>query len=224
MTTAVLLQARLGSNRLPHKVLLNLNGKTVLEQAMLRLSHVRADLHAVLTDSQSFDVIREIATMGGWECFQGPSTDVLARYIFAARHYGVDTIIRATADNPLVSFELANILQDAQRQEPVDYRVHVGIPYGAGVEVIRATSLEQAIAQSSSPYDHEHVTPYLYNNPTLFRIKREYAPAEFLFPDLRITLDNEEDYRFLFSLYRNYGLGSLPRLPYILKTMYPIAV
>ena len=224
MNSAVFLQARLGSSRLPHKILLTLDGMTVLEQAMKRLSLVNTDQHVVLTDSLSFDLIQKIAFTAGWECFEGPGDDVLARYVFAARHYAVDTIVRATADNPLVNFELANMLLTAQEEEAMDYRAHLGMPYGAGVELVRSEALEIALRESGDSFDREHVSPYLYKNPTRFSIKREYAPEEFLNPDLRITLDNEEDYRFLVSLYRSYDLSNTLNLPPILKNMYPVAV
>lgn len=119
MRTGVFLQARLGSSRLPHKILLDLQGRTVLEHAMRRLSLVNTDVHAVLTDSHSYSVINKIcASVPGWECFEGPAEDVLARYVFAARHFAVDRIIRATADNPLVSYRLANLLLDFPNGAP----------------------------------------------------------------------------------------------------------
>ncbi len=224
MRTAVFLQARLSSQRLPHKILLNLGGRTVLEQTMLRLNSVQADYHVVLTDRDSFPIVRDIAFKAGWGSFKGPGNDVLARYIFAARHYGVDVIVRATADNPLVSFELANVLIESQFTNSVDYRSHIELPYGAGVEIIRTSALEKAFSETQLLSDHEHVTPYVYNNPDRFTVRREQAPPQFANPDLRITLDNEEDYRFLCSLYRNYGLKQSTPLSDLLGKMYPVMV
>lgn len=224
MNTAVFLQARLSSSRLPNKILLNLDGRTVLEQAMRRLSLIAADYYVVLTDPFSFDIVQKIAFMAGWYCFEGPGNDVLARYVFAARQYAVRTVVRATADNPLVSFELANMLLREQRVKPLDYRAHVGMPYGAGVEIVQADALERACVETDNAFDHEHVTPWIYNNPARFQVEHTQVPEEFSSSELRITLDNEEDYRFLKSLYRSYELGDLTRLSKFLKNMYPIAV
>lgn len=223
--TAVFLQARLGSQRLPHKILFDLGGLTVLEQCMRRLSKVSAHRFVVLTDSYSFEIINRICeAYEQWECFQGPAQDVLARFVFASRQYGVRNIIRATADNPLVSFELANLLLDAERSSQNDYRAHLGIPYGAGVEFIRSEAVERAFIQSMDPYDHEHVCPFLYNNPEKFRIVREAAPSAFIRPELRLTLDTEEDYRFLRALFHRLGHISMDSLSTILETLYPVAV
>jgi len=224
MKTAVFLQARLSSTRLMHKILLNLGGRTVLEQAMARLGLVKADYHVVLTDSFSFHVVRQFAVMAGWDCFEGPGSDVLARYVFAARRYGVGTVMRATADNPLVSFELAGMLLEAQRQKPLDYRAHIGMPYGAGVEVVRTAALEKAFAETRNAFDHEHVTPWLYNNPARFNVQYTQVPEAFRNPRLRITLDNEEDYHFLRALFDTYGLSEKTRLSTLLQNMYPVAV
>jgi spore coat polysaccharide biosynthesis protein SpsF len=225
-TTAVFLQARLGSRRLPHKILLDLGGRTVLEQCMARLGLVEADVHVVLTDTYSFPVLDRICRRhAGWECFMGPAQDVLGRYVFASRHFGVDTIIRATADNPLVSYELANaLLADQISDGPADYRAHLGIPYGAGVELVRSDALEKAFVDSMDPYDREHVCPYLYNHADVFRVVRSDAPPEYSAGDLRLTLDTEEDYRFLKALYRQYPLENLPSLSSVIKSMYSLAV
>jgi spore coat polysaccharide biosynthesis protein SpsF len=221
----VFLQARLGSQRLPHKILLDLGGKTVLEQCMARLNLVDADYRVVLTDSYSYDVLNRICQRNpGWECFMGPAQDVLARYVFASRHFAVDTVIRATADNPLVSYDLANMLIDQQLQEPADYRAQTGMPYGTGVELIRSAALEQAFVESMDPFDREHVCPFIYNNADRFSVIRNSAPEAYLHADLRLTLDTEEDYRFLKSLYRHYPLANLPRLSELIKSMYSVAV
>ncbi len=224
-SSAVFLQARLGSQRLPHKILLDLGGTTVLEQCMIRLSKVHCDYFVVLTDKYSYPVLSHICRRHpGWECFEGPAQDVLARFVFAARHFAVNTIVRATADNPLVSHDLANMILARQRREGWDYAAQTGMPYGTGVEVIQSAALEQALADSMDPYDHEHVCPYLYNHGERFRIHREEAPEAYRQADLRLTLDTEEDYRFLKSLYSLYGLGKNPGLSEIIKSMYSVAV
>lgn len=223
--SAVFLQARLGSQRLPHKILLDLDGRTVLEQAMHRLSLVKTDYHVVLTDKYSYDILNRITSrFSDWECFMGPAQDVLARYVFAARHYAVGTIIRATADNPLVSHELANLMLNSREGARADYYALDGMPYGAGVELVRTSALEKAFVESMSPYDHEHVCPFIYNNPKKFHVLKEDAPLEYRHAGLRITLDTEEDYRFLKALFRNYQLNSRPGLSSLLKTLYSVAV
>ncbi len=223
--TAVFLQARLGSQRLSHKVLRDLNGTSVVEHAMLRLSQVAADEYVLLTDKYSFPMLSTICdNLPNWDCFVGPARDVLARFVFAARHYAVDIVIRATADNPLVSHELAALLLDRFHSNSAEYAAFTLIPYGSGVECVSAKVLERAFSESMSQEDHEHVCPYLYKNPDTFRIFKKPAPPEYRYPDLRITLDTEEDYRFLQRLFRTYQVDSRVSLLSLLNNMYCVGI
>jgi spore coat polysaccharide biosynthesis protein SpsF len=92
------------------------------------------------------------------------------------------------------------------------------------VELIRSAALEQAFVESMDPFDREHVCPFIYNNADRFSVIRNSAPEAYLHADLRLTLDTEEDYRFLKSLYRHYPLANLPRLSELIKSMYSVAV
>ena len=195
--TAVMLQVRLGSSRLPRKALLPLGGRKVIDLVLEALKGIDADMYAVLTDAGSREGLEESAGKHGFEMFVGPENDVLARYALAIRRFEPDTVVRATGDNPLVSAELANMLlqKTGEAGGSVDYAAFDGPPVGTGVEVVRAESLLRADREASDPYSREHVCPYLYRNPDLFRIERYSAPPEYSAPDSPVTLDTEEDYR-----------------------------
>ena len=202
MTTAVFLQARLDSTRLPRKALLPLAGRPVIEHAMDSLRRVRADLHVLLTDEASFAELKPHATLCGFLSFAGPKEDVLARFALAAREYRVDRIIRATGDNPLVSRELAQGLLLLHEKAGAAFSAFSGPPIGTGVEIVEAEALLCAADSAVDPYEREHVNPYLYRRPEQFAVNRPQAGEEFCLPGARVTLDTEEDYRFLLAVYR----------------------
>jgi spore coat polysaccharide biosynthesis protein SpsF len=199
--TAVVLQARMGSKRLPGKALLPLGGSSVLEQAMSRLALVPADARVLATDEASAAALAPAAARRGFELLVGPAEDVLARYCMAIRRFGIDLVLRATGDNPLVSRELATLLLQRRASRPSDYSGFVGMPIGMGVELVDAASLLRAEAEAETAYDREHVCPYLYGHPGTFRVDRPEAPSEYLMAEGRVTVDTEADYEAVLRMY-----------------------
>jgi len=207
----VFLQVRLDSTRLPKKALLPLSGKPVVELAMEALKKVPADVYALLTDRDSYKALSGHASAAGFETFIGPKEDVLQRYADAINYFQVDTVIRATGDNPLVSGEcgaqLLELYNEHQWERQVDYSGFEGLPVGTGVECVRAEALLRADREAESCYDREHVCPYLYNHPNLFRVYRPLAPKECFFPGMRVTLDTEQDYHRLQTIFNTLYSG-----------------
>ncbi len=199
--TAVGLQVRLASSRLPEKALLTLGGKTVVEHAMSRLARVPVDEYWVLTDPESLPALRGPAEACGFSIYAGDPRDVLKRYCHCAREQGWETIIRATGDNPLVSWELARDALALREERDADYAGYTGSPLGTGVEVVRTAALEAVLSFSRDPYDHEHVTPGIYRNPERFCVALEPVVNELLLPDASVTLDTMEDYQFLTGVF-----------------------
>ncbi len=193
----IFLQARMGSTRLPGKILLPLGGRPAVEHAMEALRRVPAQVRAILTDSASADALAVSARACGFRLFVGPEHDVLARYAMAVEAFGVEVVLRATGDNPLVSAELACSILDHRQRENADYAGYRDIPVGAGVEAARASALLEASREATDPYEREHVMPFLYRRPERYRIEQPLPPTEYRVPGLRITLDTPDDYRFL---------------------------
>jgi spore coat polysaccharide biosynthesis protein SpsF len=206
--TGVFLQVRLSSSRLPNKALLELAGKSVIAHAMDSLRRLPASVHAVLTDSASAPLLEDVADRCRFQLFVGSPTNVLERYVAAARHYGVSEVVRATGDNPLVSWELARMAVARRRQRGADYFGFDGPPLGTGVEVCRAEALSAALRETDDEYDLEHVTPYLYRAATRFVAIREDAPFAYLLPQARVTLDTTDDYLLLQSTMKSVYDGS----------------
>ena len=203
MSTSIFLQARLNSRRLPGKALLPLAGIPVLEHCMNALDCVQADHHVLLTSSDSEKYFRDIAFRKGWGIFVGSPDDVLDRFTLALQDFPAHFVLRATADNPLVSPGLADMALDMAIQGGIDYFRFHGLPLGSGVEIIRGTALSQAASEATRKYEREHVTPYLYrdNKDNLFSREIRPAPSIYTAPHIRITLDYREDYLFLTEIF-----------------------
>jgi spore coat polysaccharide biosynthesis protein SpsF len=211
MKTGVVVQMRLDSSRLPRKALLPLGQGTLASTVMRRLRNLVADDYVLACDEESAGTLADIASVCGFKVFPGSRNDVLDRYIKAAEHFGLDRIVRATGDNPLVSTELANQLiatidaMESLGGKPVDYAGHVGMPIGMGVELVRLSSLRKAAAQSCDPYEHEHVCPHLYRNPDIFRLELLACPPGYGLPEARLTIDLAEDYRMMTTIFEALG-------------------
>ncbi len=213
--TGVFIQIRLDSSRLPEKALLPLGDMTVSEHAFRSLGNVPADVYALLTDKASAPQLAPLAEKWGFDTFIGARDDVLSRFSRAAAHFSVDTLLRGTGDNPLVSWEAAvralNIFNDT---EP-DYCGIRNLAYGAGVEILDSRALFRADREASDPYEREHVSPYLYRNPELFKINLAEALEEER-SEARITLDTREDYQFLTRVFTELYSGAVISYPELL--------
>lgn len=197
--TAVVVQSRLGSTRLPLKALLPLGGATLTDQVLRRLGSLPVDGLVLATDEASAAALDPIAARNGFELLVGPAEDVLARYCLAVRRYGIDLVLRATGDNPLVSTELANLLLERRASASAiaresDYAAFVGMPLGMGIEAISARALLRADKEAREASEREHVCPYLYNHPDIFAIDRGDAPEAYRMPGARLTVDTLSDY------------------------------
>jgi len=200
--TAVILQARLDSTRLPGKALLPFKGKPLVLRVMQALNNITAGLRILACPEDSFASFAPLAAEAGFQIHAGPKEDVLERYCQVIRRFSIDRVIRATGDNPFVFTDAANKINDEAIAHNADYAGYFSLPYGAGVESVSAAALLRAGSEAASPYEREHVCPYLYNHPELFRLHRPLAPL--LWQDsgsIRLTVDTQEDYDRAAKLY-----------------------
>ena len=206
--TAVILQARLDSTRLPQKCLLPLGGRPLIFRVMEALSILPCEDKILACTEDSASVFAPLADEAGFTLIPGPKDDVLARYCMAIQSCGADRIIRATGDNPFVFVDAADELHREALALGADYAGYSGLPYGAGVEAVSSEALFRAEAEAFSRQEREHVCPYLYNHFELFRLHRPLAPHRWQALDHRITVDTREDYEKAAILYTE--LQSLP--------------
>jgi len=201
MTLGVIVQARLDSSRLPRKALLPLGGEPLLVRVLEALRCLPVAYHIVACPEDSYDTFKPLAEQTGFSIISGPKDDVLGRFVLALDAFKLDYCIRATADNPFVFVDAAWLSAQETVSLKADYGTLTSMPYGSGVEIIRAEALRQADQETLVPYDREHVCPYLYNNPGRFHLHRPLAPQCWREPEIRLTVDTREDYKQAQRLY-----------------------
>jgi spore coat polysaccharide biosynthesis protein SpsF len=194
------IQARMGSTRLPGKVLADLEGRTMLERILARLARARGlSLVTVATTTLAEDdPIASLCRDRGIECVRGSPTDVLDRYHVAARMTEADVIVRITGDCPLIDPDLVNECVKAylSAAPPVDLALNRlpwarTYPIGLDTEVLGRKALDVAWREAQEPYQREHVVPFLYEN--LDRFKMIHLQAEADYGRYRWTVDTPED-------------------------------
>lgn len=205
----VLLQVRLDSSRLPGKALLKLGDLTVIEHSMRALKEIQADCYIVVTTEDSYDNLLPLSKKWGFEIISGSKNNVLKRFVKAIKIFKLSQIVRATGDNPLVSYELANMLIKAHNKNNFDYSGYLNNPIGSGVEVVNSDILIRALNESQKSYDREHVTPYIYRNKQIFNVFQENAPEEFVLSNSYVTIDTQEDYNRIEKLFHELYHGEI---------------
>lgn len=213
----VVLQVRLDSTRLPNKALLKIGDLTIIEHAMRSLLLVEADRYIIVTTSDSVETLKPLADKWGYNTVVGSKEDVLSRFIKAIDTFNLTQIVRATGDNPLVSAKLANILIKRHEHLGLEYSGFLNNPVGTGVEVVDVSALKIAHSSTESRYDREHVTPYLYKNPELFKVFQGPAPQEYLLPDTYVTLDTSDDFKRIEKLYDELYDGQIISLESVIE-------
>lgn len=213
----VLLQVRLDSTRLPEKALLDIKGYKLIEHAMRALKKVDAQHYILVTTEDSYNKLEPLADKWGFSVFTGSKENVLERFIKAIEKYGLKQIVRATGDNPLVSFELANMLIKKHNMGKFDYSGFMNNPIGTGVEVVNTSALVKSFKETESMYDKEHVTPYIYKNPNIFKVFQMDAPEQFILHNSYVTVDTEEDFNRIEKLYNDIYCGEIISLESVIN-------
>lgn len=170
-----IIQARMGSTRLPGKVLLDLVGEPMLSRVVSRARRARRLQEVVVatTTELADGAIAKLCAECGWLCFLGSEEDVLDRYYQAAIQYQADVVVRVTADCLLIEPQVINLVVSAFLEEKPDYASNVlecTYPRGLDTEVMTIAALERAWHETTEPIQRIHVTPCLYPNPDLFRL------------------------------------------------------
>ena len=206
--TALVIQARIDSSRLHGKSLLPLNGRHLIFRVMEALGVLPVEAKILACPEDSVSALSQLAVEAGFLLIAGPKEDVLARYCLAIRRTGADRIIRATGDNPFVFPDAAAAINSEAVENNADYAAYSELPYGAGVESISSEALLRAEREAKAPEEREHVCPYLYNHPELFKLHRPPAPPCWREPEIKLSVDTHDDYERALALCRR--LLSLP--------------
>ena len=204
MKIGIIIQAKIDSTRLPGKVLKQLpygSGTTVLEQVIKRVKRSKKNNEIIVaTTKQKKDrEIIKIAKKEKVKSFRGSMDNVLERYYEAAKKNNLDIIVRITSDCPCIDFNIIDFFIKKYKEIKVDYISNLSktYPLGLDMQIFSFKALKKAYKNAKNDYEKEHVVPYIHKNPNLFKIFKIKAPEQFYAPDIRITLDTEEDYALL---------------------------
>lgn len=208
LKVTAIVQARMGSTRLPGKVLLDLAGETVLGRVVRRLCRARLidSVMVATTTAPADDAIATESRRLGIAVFRGSELDVLDRYYHAAGQSAAEVIVRITADCPLIDPEVVDITLKAFLDSAADYASNVlrrSFPRGLDTEVFSFAALQRAWREAREFYEREHVTPFLYGHPEIFQLK-SVENAENC-SGYRWTLDTEADWQLLQQIYLRFG-------------------
>jgi spore coat polysaccharide biosynthesis protein SpsF len=201
---AAIVQTRMGSTRLPGKVLMDLSGDTVLARVLCRLrraTQIHEIVVATTTATADRAIVHESERLGfPWFC--GSEDDVLGRYYQAAQAFDPDIVVRITSDCPLIDPELVDDTVRAFFEQHADYASNAlfpTYPQGLSTEVFTRGALHKAWNETCHAYEREHVTPYFYEHPEIFRLVSVAGATDY--SRYRWTLDTREDLTLIRAIY-----------------------
>ncbi len=210
----IITQARIGSTRLPAKVLKTIAGKTLLEYHLQRLNKSELPVFVATTNEEGSHKITDIASQFGCQSFAGSLEDVLARFYGCAEQFQLDVVVRVTSDCPLIDGTLiAESVKNYLKIE--DYKncyysnvIQRQFPRGFDFEIFSFEMLKKAFETAKEPAEREHVTPYLYNkkDPSVRLLHIPNPLGDF--SEYRLTVDVPEDFVLVQKLIEDYGCES----------------
>lgn len=207
MKIIAIVQARMGSTRLPNKVMKKINGVPMIELLLNRLSQSK-ELDQVLVatsiDAKNNLLVKHVRALG-YVCEQGSEDDVLERYVKAAKAHQADVVVRITGDCPLVDPELVDECIRRFRRDHVDYFSNTNppsYPDGLDIEVVALAALEQAMCESNKAFDREHVTPYVRE---IGRFNTSGMQNNEDLSGLRWTVDESTDFEVITNVFTHFA-------------------
>ena len=195
-----IIQARMGSSRLPGKIMKKINGDTPMLKFQLDQLEFSKNIDQIIiatTTLEPDNLIVDFCKKNNLECFRGESKDVLDRYYKCAKKFNFPIIVRFTSDNPLIDPTIVDHVISRFIDSDYDYMSTEvkKSPLGFAVEVFTFKSIKKAWEEAKLPSEHEHVTPYFYNNPDKFKI--ESVSQEKDLSHIRCTVDTEYDFKLI---------------------------
>ena len=208
MKVVAIIQARIGSTRLPGKVMKEIAGKTVLEHVITRVKQAKAidEIVIATTTKPEDEIIATGAERLGVKVFRGSEEDVLSRYYYAAKENSADIVIRITSDCPLIDPEIIDQMiykfKNLYKDNKVDYLSNTlerTFPRGLDAEVFSYKVLAETFINAEKTYQREHVTPYIYENLQKFKLVGHTSEIDY--SNHRWTLDTPEDFELITKIY-----------------------
>ena len=208
MKTVAIIQARMGSTRLPGKIFEDIAGKSMLERTVerVRRSALIDETVVATTEKPEDDAIVAWCKRYGIGCIRGVEEDVLDRYRKAAEETQADVVVRITSDCPLIDPEIIDRVLSEFHETNCDFAsnsLERSYPRGLDCEVIRRSALERAAMEATTKREREHVTPYLFDHPEIFAIRSVVHDMDL--SSHRWTVDTVEDLTLVRTIYDTLG-------------------
>lgn len=197
MNIGIIIQARLGSTRLPGKVLKKIGNRKLLEHILYRLKRLKSDAKIIIatSDLKKDDKLEEFCRADNILCFRGSEQNVLERYYLCANEYKFDHIVRLTGDNPFADIEELDNLIELHLETKADYsRSFASLPKGVGAEIFTYKVLEKSYQFGKKDNHLEHVNEYIEENEDKFKISELKVRKEKNRPEISLTVDTPDDY------------------------------
>lgn len=217
MNIVVITQARLGSTRLPNKVLKTIGGKSLLEIHVNRIQKAKTITKIIVatTDKPQDDHIESSMKKLGISVFRGSENDVLDRFYQTVKDIKPQLIVRLTSDCPLIDPELIDLIVIKTIENSVDYCSNTLLetfPDGQDIEVFTFKALEKAWEMAKLQSEREHVTPFIKNNSSFYG-KNKYTALNIpsdneIYKDVRMTVDELEDFSMIKLLINKLGVSA----------------
>jgi spore coat polysaccharide biosynthesis protein SpsF len=218
----------MGSTRLPGKVMLEVGGQYVVKHVLERLNRTNKINNVVLATSKkrADDIIEWVGKQANVTVFRGDEKDVLDRMYRAAKTIEADDVVRITADCPLLAPRVVDAVVTKRREQDADYASNIldrTFPRGLDAEAFTFDSYSRVHEQATRPSHLEHVTPYYLENPDEFDLVNVTSDQVFRDEqlqdrtDLRLTLDELDDYRLLRTVFDGLEYPSTPPFPDVVR-------
>ncbi len=204
MKVVAIIQARMGSTRLPQKIMTDLCGKPMLWHIVKRVANSKMidDVVIATSTNSEDDAVEQLAKEYGISLWRGSQENVLERFYDCATYYHADLIVRLTGDNALVDSSIIDMGISYFKEHEYDYvSYRKGLPIGMIIEIFSYVALKKSYENAEDIQCLEHVTPYIYKNPHMFQIK--YVPCIGTdYSYLRWTMDTEYDKQLITEIYQ----------------------
>ncbi len=203
--TSVIIQARMGSNRLPGKILKKISDKSLLDWVIKRVKNSKKIKKIILatTKNSKDDILKNVANKNKVLFFRGQNKDVLSRFYEAAKIHGSKIIVRVCADNPFIDCKLIDLLVERFRSKKYDYicnhqnRLNSKYADGFGAEIFSLDVLQNIFLNAKTKAQREHVTQYIWDNKKKFKILSLQAPKNLAYPNLKFDINTAKDLNYI---------------------------
>lgn len=203
----VIIEARTSSSRLPNKVMLEVEGKPMLQHMVERLflAEIPECVIIATTKNSADDPIERLGLELGCKVYRGSEHDVLTRVLEAATENEIEIIVETPGDCPCIDPEILDDVISAYLNAGIDYVSNNLRPtYCAGmdVQVFSTEVLSRVSRMTADPVDREHVSLFIYRNPEIFSTMNVEAPEHLRFPEIKLLLDTKEDFQLISEVYK----------------------